>query len=127
MHSSAFKHIPHSFHIVPRAREVGQSYTSSIFTSLKCLAVTWGLVAKIAPDVVLTNGPATGAIVAWVAVLQECLWGKKLSIIFVESWARVVSLSVSGRLLYRVADRVLVQWEQVAGMYRKAEYYGRLC
>ena len=45
----------------------------------------------------------------------------------VESIARVDSLSLSGKLLVRAADRFLVQWPQLAKKYTKAEYIGRVC
>ena len=44
-----------------------------------------------------------------------------------ESIARVDSLSLSGKLLVRTADRFLVQWPQLAKKYTKAEYIGRVC
>ncbi len=49
----------------------------------------------------------------------------KLRSIYVESWARVKSLSLSARIITTLgaADRVLVQWEHLAG---KGEYRGCL-
>lgn len=50
-------------------------------------------------------------------------------VVFVESWARVSSISLSGRLLLPVVDRFLVQWPDLAGysiLGGKAEFVGML-
>ncbi|KAK2843925.1 hypothetical protein FQN49_005936 [Arthroderma sp. PD_2] len=55
-----------------------------------------------------------------------------LRTIFIESWARVTTVSLSGRILFPLVDRFLVQWEGLAGYSgrfgfgRKAEYVGTL-
>ena len=48
-------------------------------------------------------------------------------LIFVESWCRVESLSLSGRLLYPVAHRFVVHWPRLRDRYPRAEYLGRIC
>jgi hypothetical protein len=53
------------------------------------------------------------------------LFRKRL--IFIESWSRVYSKSLSGRLLSPMADLVFVQWsEQLERNYPKATFAGRL-
>jgi UDP-N-acetylglucosamine:LPS N-acetylglucosamine transferase len=45
--------------------------------------------------------------------------------IFIESWARVIEPSGTGRLVYPVADVFLVQWERLLPKYgKKAKYEG---
>lgn len=106
---------------------MGQDPLSSVISSLKCIGGVWQAVRRVKADVVLTNGPATGAIVGAVAVLNECLGGKGVKVIYIESLARVETMSVSGRLMYCIADRVLVQWPELLQRYPRAEFYGRLC
>ncbi|KAL2864616.1 glycosyltransferase family protein [Aspergillus lucknowensis] len=55
----------------------------------------------------------------------------RLRTIFVESWARVTTLSLSGKILLPFADRFLVQWPALEGRrawwgMRKTEYVGFL-
>ncbi|KAL3463205.1 oligosaccharide biosynthesis protein Alg14 like-domain-containing protein [Aspergillus heterothallicus] len=55
----------------------------------------------------------------------------RLRTIFVESWARVTTLSLSGKILLPFADRFLVQWPALGGRKawwgtKKAEYVGFL-
>ncbi|KAG5456241.1 MAG: UDP-N-acetylglucosamine transferase subunit ALG14 [Olpidium bornovanus] len=51
---------------------------------------------------------------------------RKIHIIYVESLARVRSLSLSGKILYPWADRFIVQWEPLAQRYQETEFYGCL-
>jgi len=46
--------------------------------------------------------------------------------IYMESLTRVHELSLTGKLLYRVADVFLVQWKDLTKRYKKAIYKGRL-
>lgn len=126
-HRTHFAHIKVDSVSVPRAREVGQGLLSSVISSLKCISKVWQVVRGVKADVVLTNGPATGAIVGAVAVFHECLGGKGVKLIYIESLARVETMSISGRLMYCIADRVLVQWPELLRRYPRAEFYGRLC
>ena len=45
---------------------------------------------------------------------------------YVESFARVGGLSLSGKILYPLVDRFLVQWPQLKEKYSRAEYNGVL-
>lgn len=109
------------------------------------------------PDLILTNGPATAVCVILAAKLIRLghfcrnfvRWSKspspssvtgakprayhpatdelRLRTVFVESWARVKTLSLSGKILLPFADRFLVQWPALGGKKawwgeKKAEY-----
>jgi UDP-N-acetylglucosamine:LPS N-acetylglucosamine transferase len=60
--------------------------------------------------------------------ISTCLIGKLLGtkIIYVESGARVQSLSMTGRLLYRFSDLFIVQWPSLLRTLPKAVYGGLL-
>lgn len=72
------------------------------------------ILCKEKPDVVI----ATGALAVIPLCLLEKLAGKKL--IFIESFAKVTSPTLTGKLLYRFADRFYVQWESMKKIYPKA-------
>ena len=59
-----------------------------------------------------------------VYVQLVCYHRKKL--VFVESFCRVKSLSLSGRLLYPLADEFIVSWEALTDRYSRAKYLGVL-
>ena len=106
---------------IPRAREVGQSFGSSVPSTLKALWACVQLLWTAAPELVLVNGPGTCVPVAVLARLS----GSR--VIFVESWCRVESLSLTGRIMYWVAHRFVVHWPELARRYPRAEYLGRIC
>ncbi|MCJ1420278.1 UDP-N-acetylglucosamine transferase subunit [Xylographa parallela] len=91
------------------------------------------------PHLILTNGPATATVLVLAALLLRlcpsfllpffglpCTAGT-MRCIYVESWARVRRLSLSGRLLVAggMCDRVLVQWEGLAREGWRGRGWGR--
>lgn len=70
------------------------------------------------PDVIICTG-----VLAMVPLCLICkLFGKKL--IFIESFAKVTSPTMSGKLLYHFADQFYVQWPQMLEVYPDAIYVG---
>jgi UDP-N-acetylglucosamine:LPS N-acetylglucosamine transferase len=65
---------------------------------------------------------STGALATYPACLLGKLMG--IQIIYIESFARVNSASLTGRLLYRFADLFIVQWEEMLEIFPKAVYGG---
>ncbi|UJO24505.1 UDP-N-acetylglucosamine transferase subunit alg14 [Fulvia fulva] len=120
--------------VVPRAREIYQPLYTAPVSSLRCLGVCLGLLGKRGhPDLMLCNGPATATILVFASVMLRffniggCMTRGKMRTIYVESWARVKRLSLSGWLLCRVVDRFLVQWPTLEGKGKgRAEYVGVL-
>ncbi|KAK8204185.1 oligosaccharide biosynthesis protein Alg14-like protein, partial [Phyllosticta paracitricarpa] len=137
--------------LVPRARKIHQSLLTTPFSSLRCLAACHSILRSpfassaidssmapqhqptFFPDLILTNGPGTGVIVVFAALLLRfCDLGdldrtSRIRTVYVESWARVRRLSLSGKLLVRVVDRFLVQWETLLEKTSgRGEYLGVL-
>jgi len=87
------------------------------------------------PDLILLNGPATATIMVIVAFLLKfvnykgCSTDGKLRCIYIESWARIYTLSLSGKIMQYIADRVIVQWPNLGDDKSKSrvEYHGALC
>ncbi|KAI8035048.1 hypothetical protein M5D96_012141 [Drosophila gunungcola] len=116
---------------VPRSRSVGQSWLSSIFTTLWALLWSCYLVWRDRPQLILCNGPGTCVPFCYAAYLWRLL-GRLPShsrIVFVESFCRVETLSLSGRLLLPLADLFVVHWPALATRYadkKNLRYYGRI-
>ncbi|XP_062219960.1 uncharacterized protein LOC133919553 [Phragmites australis] len=111
-----------------RSREVGQSYITSIATTLLATLHAMWLVIRIRPQVIFCNGPGTCfplCVSAFVLKVFGLGWS---SIFYIESIARVRKLSLSGLLLYklRIADQFFVQWPQLQQKHPRAQYAGRL-
>ncbi|KAL7312492.1 UDP-N-acetylglucosamine transferase subunit [Mucor circinelloides] len=113
-------------HTIPRAREVGQPWSKVPLTALIALAASVKIIITSWPDLIVCNGPGSCIPICMLAYIPRILGIKKMEIIYIESFARVESLSVTGKLLYPFADRFLVQWPQLSNIYDKAEYRGIL-
>ncbi|KAL3813217.1 hypothetical protein ACJIZ3_014485 [Penstemon smallii] len=117
-----------SFMQIYRSREVGQSYLTSVGTTIIALTHALWLMIKIRPQVILCNGPGTCVPLCVIAFCFKVLGIRWSSIFYVESIARVRKLSLSGLLLYklRMVDQLFVQWPQLKSKYPRANYVGRL-
>ena len=105
---------------VPRSREVGQSYLTSILTTFVAFFYSFAAVWRFMPDVVVCNGPGTCVPICVAARIIRLLCWKDIRIVYVESVARVKSLSLSGKILRFVADCFIVQWPELKERYPKS-------
>ena len=112
--------------MIPRAREVRQSYFTSILSTLLAVVYSLPLVCRTLPDLVLCNGPGTCIPICFSAYLLRFLGLKEIAVVYIESICRVEHLSLSGKLLYYFADRLLVQWPQLQERYPRTHYIGRI-
>mmetsp|Transcript_36823 Transcript_36823/g.37477 ORF Transcript_36823/g.37477 Transcript_36823/m.37477 type:complete len:186 (-) Transcript_36823:143-700(-) len=112
---------------IHRSREVKQSWLSSIWTILLSIIECFWIFHSLRPDLIICNGPGTCVPLCYVATLFRILHIHSTKIIFVESFCRVKSLSLTGKLLYPIADRFVVQWpELLSDRYVRAEYIGKV-
>jgi beta-1,4-N-acetylglucosaminyltransferase len=132
----------YSVQVIPRARKVHQSLLTTPFSCLRTFIAAIRLLyrgpgprfpkAPRVPDLILTNGPATSAILIFASLALRFfdVAGHdhgRTRILYVESFARVKTLSLSARVVAWAVDRLLVQWEQLHGLAEgKAEYAGLL-
>ena len=73
---------------------------------------------KIRPKVVVTTGAHTSVCMCYLAKLFR----KK--VIYIETFANIHSKSMSGKLVYPIADMFIVQWKSMLDLYPKAVYGG---
>lgn len=88
-------------------------FLSNIYRSFKILL-------KEKPDVIISTGAG--------ATVPICLLGKLLRkrLIFIESFAKVNSPTLTGRIVYRFSDKFYIQWQELKKFYPKAEYRGKI-
>ena len=99
---------------IPRAREVGQSYFSSVLTTLSALRSSLLLVWRHNPGVILTNGPGVCVpIVLSTYLIAVFLWRSRAVVLYFESFTCVDHLSLSGKILLPFCDLFSVQWPQL--------------
>ncbi|KAF7563337.1 hypothetical protein G7046_g804 [Stylonectria norvegica] len=119
--------------VVTRARRVHQPLWSTPFTALlSILDIFPVLLSPPAnrigqrlqyPTQIFSNGPATGFFVGLAVHILKIFYlvpEDKMKFVYVESWARISTLSLTGKLFYYtgIADIFLVQHEKVAARYR---------
>lgn len=73
---------------------------------------------KETPDVVVCTGV--------LACIPICLLAKafRKKLVYIESFAKIYDGTLTGRLLYRFADRFYVQWKSMLDVYPNAVYVG---
>ncbi|KZM19265.1 N-acetylglucosaminyldiphosphodolichol N-acetylglucosaminyltransferase [Ascochyta rabiei] len=127
---------------IPRARRIHQPLYTTPFTAAQTLLAAFPPLLSTPtaveentaslPALVITNGPATAVVLVLAAFTLRFfnIRGAEsrglCRTVYVESFARVKTLSLSGKLLVRVVDRFLVQWEALEGYGGRAEYGGIL-
>lgn len=104
-----------------RSREVRQSYFTSIWTTvfatLNCLPILW----RENPDLILCNGPGTCIPLCVIAFLFKVLFITESVVVFIESFCRVKTFSLTGKILYYLADHVIVRWAYLSKpMYNRS-------
>ena len=67
---------------------------------------------------------STGAAVGCIMCFLGKVTGAK--IVWVDSITNVDRLSLSGRLVWRIADLFLAQWQQLAEQHKNVEYAGKI-
>lgn len=112
-----------------RARSVGQSYLTSIWTTLTGIFSSIRIILEQRPNLCLTNGPAISVIVSVAIRLLQIITlgrGYDCEIIFIESFCRTRTLSLAGRMIYhlRLANKFFVQWPTLVQMYPRCLYKG---
>lgn len=137
--------------IIPRARKIHQPLLTTpltcLWTLLSCFAplyrappllpnqppaTTYEHAAADLPDLIITNGPATAVILILASLILRFFNVRgansrgKCKTMYVESFARVKTLSLSGKILLRIVDRFVVQWEELEGAGGRAEFWGVL-
>ena len=119
----------YTFSVIPRSREVKQSWISTVVSTLYAFIHSISIFFKSdgRPDLLLCNGPGTCIPLCVVAILCKLMWiGKPVVIVYVESICRVETLSLSGRILYYLADQFVVQWPQLIQKYPLVTYLGKI-
>lgn len=73
---------------------------------------------KFKPDVIVTTGSHTCVAMCYIAKIFR----KK--VVYIETFANVKTKTLTGKLVYPVADKFIVQWEPMLKLYPKAVCWG---
>ncbi|KAL1718919.1 glycosyltransferase family 1 protein [Schizophyllum commune] len=122
-----------SLRVLPRARRVHQPLFTVPLSAMRSFraCVYYMTVAPFTlknpvADVLILNGPGTCCTLALAAYVNKFFGLRCPRVIYVESFARVKGLSLTGKILRSFADRFIVQWPQVLQDGGRGECYGCL-
>jgi len=81
---------------------------------------SFSIFLKEKPDVIISTGA--------LATIPMCVLGKilKRKIVFIESFAKTNSPTLSGKLVYKFADVFIIQWESMKDFYPNATFLGSI-
>jgi UDP-N-acetylglucosamine:LPS N-acetylglucosamine transferase len=85
------------------------------------LVEAFRVLRKERPDVIISTG--AGCIVP-VSIVAKLFFG--CPTIYIESFAAVYRPTLTGRIMYRLADKFLYQWEYLSRVYPKGIYSGSI-
>ncbi|WP_099809645.1 PssD/Cps14F family polysaccharide biosynthesis glycosyltransferase [Streptococcus suis] len=98
--------------------QINRSEKLLILKLLKISASSFYIFLKERPDFVISTGVLATIPISLIAKL----FGKK--IIYIESFAKVSSPTLTGKLMYKFADQFYVQWEPMLKHYPEAIFLG---
>jgi beta-1,4-N-acetylglucosaminyltransferase len=90
----------------------------SVKNLLRNLGLAWRVVRKTRPRVLVTTGAGVAVPFAYLARLH----GAK--VVYIESFTRIISVSLSCRMIRPIADRIYVQWPETLSLLPKARFVG---
>lgn len=82
--------------------------------------VAWKVLHKEKPDLLISSGAAVSVPFFYLGKL----FGSKL--IYIEVFDRIDKPTLSGRLVYPIVDKFIVQWEEQKEVYKKAINLGSI-
>lgn len=87
---------------------------------IKNTAVAWKIIRKERPDLIISSGAAVAVPFFYLGKF----FGAKL--VYIEIYDRLESATITGKLVYPIADRFIVQWEEMKKVYPKAINLGSI-
>ncbi|KNH06327.1 glycosyltransferase family 28 protein [Perkinsela sp. CCAP 1560/4] len=112
-------HIPRFFR-VSKVRRVGQSIFGCLIPGIFAFLYSIVLLLYIRPKTILANGPALCIPILWAAAFLRLFGVQSTKLIYIESLTCVDRLSLSGKLVYRIADVFLVHWDTLVRAHPQA-------
>lgn len=92
--------------------------------SLKALfintALAWKTIRKERPDVIISSGAAVAVPFFYIGKL----FGARL--VYIEVYDRIDKSTMTGKMVYPITDKFIVQWEEMKKVYKKAINLGSI-
>lgn len=92
----------------------------SIKALIKNTKLAWKILKKERPDLIISSGAAVAVPFFYLGKL----FGAKT--IYIEVFDRIDKPTLTGKLVYPVADKFIVEWEEMKKIYKKAVNLGSI-
>ncbi len=98
--------------------QVNRNEKLFVLKMIKNSLITLKIFIKEKPDVIITTGV--------LSAIPMCIIGKifRKKLIYIESFAKVNTPTLTGKLIYKFADQFYVQWRDMLKIYPEAIYRG---
>lgn len=87
---------------------------------IRNMVLAWKILRKERPDLIISSGAAVAVPFFYLGKL----FGAKL--VYIEVFDRIDKPTMTGRMIYPIADRFIVQWEEMKKVYPKAVNLGSI-
>ncbi|WEE36916.1 PssD/Cps14F family polysaccharide biosynthesis glycosyltransferase [Lactiplantibacillus paraplantarum] len=92
----------------------------SLKALIKNTIIAWRVIRKERPELIISSGAAVAVPFFYIGKL----FGAKL--IYIEVFDRLDKATVTGRLVYPITDKFIVEWEEMKKVYPKAINLGSI-
>ena len=99
-------------------KQVNRQNILFIFPFLYNIFLSIYILLKEKPKIIVSTGV--------LSTIPLCLFAKllRVKIIYIESFAKINSATLTGKLMYKIADVFYVQWPEMLKVYPDAKYVG---
>lgn len=87
---------------------------------IKNMIIAWKVLKKERPDVIISSGAAVAVPFFYLGKLFHS------KLIYIEVFDRIDKPTMTGRIVYPVTDKFIVQWEEGKNIYKKAINLGSI-
>ncbi len=92
----------------------------SLKALIKNSVIAWNVLLKERPDLIISSGAAVAVPFFY---LGKCFGAKT---IYVEVFVRINKPTITGKLVYPISDKFIVEWEEMKKVYPKAINLGSI-
>lgn len=92
----------------------------NIINLIRNTIVAWKVLHKEKPDLIISSGAAIAVPFFYIGKLM------RIKLIYIEVFDRIDKPTLTGRIVYPIADRFIVQWDEQKEVYPKAVNFGSI-
>lgn len=99
-------------------KQVNRHHWSYIFMLFYNILFSFYIFVAKRPEIIISTGV--------LSTIPLCLTAKlfRKKVIYIESFAKINSPTLTGKVMYKIADVFYVQWPEMLEVYPKAKYIG---